>query len=191
VFGALTQNVNFKCNEAICFGIGAVHEQFKALQTAINAFAAPGGFALLVVDGFIGDKTVAAANAAAQAVGAPSPGLTRQAVATNALAFMAQLQSRLSAVSPQAITATTSEPPPEITATIQQVVAACRISKQDPTCAKAALMCQQVRGTPAAALADVAEICSAVRGRAWLWWLVGGVAAATGVGLVLYHRKRP
>jgi hypothetical protein len=52
-------------------------------------------------------------------------------------------------------------------------------------------MCQQVHGTPAAKLADVVQICGAVRGRTWIWWVVGGVAAATGVGLVLYHRKRP
>jgi lysozyme family protein len=191
VFGALTQNVNFKCNDAICFGVGVVHEQFKTLQATINAFATLGGFAPLDVDGFIGDKTVAAANAAAAAAGIPSPGTTRPALAANALAFMAQLQGLLSATSPQALTTTTAEPPPEITATVQQVVAACRTSKQDPTCAKAALMCQQVKDTPTAKLADVAQICGAVRGRTWIWWVVGGVAAATGVGLVLYHRKRP
>jgi len=191
VFGALTQNVNFKCNEAICFGVGPVHEQFKTLQTVLNAFAARSGFAPLDVDGFIGDRTVAAANAAATTAGIPSPGTTRPALASNVLAFTAQLQSILNATSPQALTTVTTEPSPEIAATVQQIVAACRTSKQDPACAKAALMCQRVNGTPAAKLADVAQICGAVRGRTWIWWVVGGVAAATGVGLVLYHRKRP
>jgi lysozyme family protein len=191
VFGALTQNIDFECNAEVCFSRGPANAQLKALQTTINFFAARGGFAPLNVDGFIGDKTVAAANAVAAAASIPSPGATRQVLTANALAFMAQLQSLLSAASPQALTTTATEPSPEIAATIQQVVTACRTSKQDPTCAKAALMCQQVHGTPTAKLADVAQICGAVRGRTWIWWVVGGVAAATGVGLVLYHRKRP
>jgi lysozyme family protein len=192
VFGALTQNVNFKCNEAICFGIGLVHEQFKALQTTINFFAVPGRFAPLVVDGFIGNKTITAANAAAQAAGVPAPGTTRQALATSALTFTAQLQSALNTALPQALTVSTAElPAPEINATVQQIVAACRTNKNDPTCTKAAIMCKQVAGTPAAKLVDVAEICGAVRRRSWIWWVVGSVAAVTGVGVVLYHRKRP
>ena len=100
MLGALTQGVNFKCNADICFGIGPVHEQFKALQSTLNRLAQmTPGFAPLLVDGFIGDKTVAAANIALAAVGSAAgvspPGTTREAVAANALTLLGQLQLAL------------------------------------------------------------------------------------------------
>lgn len=184
----LTLGVDFKCNAAICFGIGPVHEQLKTLQRTLNAFASVGRFTPLDVDGFIGDQTVAAVNRVANALGLTIPGTTRETVTANAPTLIASLTTQLQRM-PGATTPQVIEPAPEIEGVIQQIVAACRVSKKDPTCAKAATLCSQVRGTPSAALAT--EICSAVRGRAWLWWVVGGVAAATGIGLVVYHRKRP
>ena len=208
MLGALTQDVDFKCNATICFGVGVVHDQFKALQTAINGFATLGrGFTPLVVDGFIGDKTVVAANAVAQVAAVPSPGTTREAVATNALAFTAQLQSMLQdlalvgAIAPTTPTAppvpiaptivTQAPPPPEIAAVIQQAVAACRASRSSPTCTRAKQMCKSVRGTPQAKLTEIDEICRATRVQPWVWWLAGaGAVAAIGLGLFARRRRQ-
>lgn len=209
MLGALTQGVDFKCNASICFGVGAVHDQFKALQTAINGFAAIGSsFTPLVVDGFIGDKTVVAANAAAKLAGAPSPGTTREAVATNALALTAQLQSMLQdlaivGVTSQSDTASTSPPttpakiltteppPPEIDAVTQQAVAACRASRTSPTCTRAKQLCRTVRGTAQANVEEIREICDSTRVPIWVWLLAGtGAVAAIGIGLYARRRRR-
>jgi lysozyme family protein len=207
MLGALTQGVDFKCNTTICFGVGAVHDQFKALQTAINGFATIGsGFTPLVVDGFIGDKTVAAANVAAKLAGAPSPGATREAVATNALALTAQLQSMLQDLAivgvtqPDAIATTspptvpakilaTEPPPPEIDAVVQQAVAACRASRTSPTCTRAKQLCRTVRGTTQAQVDEIREICDATRVPIWVW-VLAGTGAVAAIGLGLYARRR-
>ena len=43
--------------DSIAYGAGPVHEEFKALQVDLNAFADVIGFEALKPDGFIGDRT--------------------------------------------------------------------------------------------------------------------------------------
>jgi hypothetical protein len=66
--GDYASNTDYKCNSEICYGVGAVHQQFVDLQKWINAFAASGGFASIKPDGFIGNDTVKAAPKAAIAI---------------------------------------------------------------------------------------------------------------------------
>ena len=73
-FGApvFVQGTDFKCADKagnplpICFGIGAQnHGLLQQLQQQVNQLSTMAGFAPLLVDGVIGDKTVAAFAAAA------------------------------------------------------------------------------------------------------------------------------
>lgn len=214
----LTQNTDFKCNNDICFGVGPVHDQLKLFQQTINRLAPLGnGFKPLDVDGFIGDLTVAAANAAATLAGLPSPGLTHEAVAANAMDFMQQLASFIDTLvtvgviapindaerakaatpdtelKPQPATAIVEKttPSPEIDGVVQQAVAACRASRSSPTCTRAKAMCKSVRGTPNGQLAEIKEICDAVSTPVWVFLLAGGlgIGAIVGIG-VLHHRRR-
>lgn len=59
--------------DAIAYGAGPVHDDFKALQTDLNRFAKAVGFAALEVDGFLGAKTAAATKAIYDALVAKSP----------------------------------------------------------------------------------------------------------------------
>lgn len=217
---ALTQNTDFKCNKDICFGVGPVHDQLKAFQTTLNRFAPIGkGFKPLDVDGFVGDLTVAAANAAAEIATLPSPGLTHEAVAANALDFMQQLASILDMLvtagviapiddaerakvaatetdltkpPPAAASAivSTSTPSPEIDGVIQQTVAACRANRSSPACARAKTMCKSIRGTPQASLAEVKEICDAASTPLWVFLLAGGLGVGAIVGIGVLHARR-
>lgn len=65
----LTQGTDYNCNASICYGIGpARHQLFQRMQTLLNIFSTPVGFAPLVVDGFIGDSTVNAVRLTARAI---------------------------------------------------------------------------------------------------------------------------
>jgi len=221
MFGAaLTQNVDFKCNSAICFGVGGVHDQFKTLQSTINRFSTLGdGFKPLDVDGFIGDLTVAAANTAAKLAALPSPGLTHEAIATNALTFTASLQDFLDTLVILGVIAPTTDaeraklaavqqsdtptPPPanteavitsatpsiEIDGTVQKTITACQASRSSPICARAKAMCKGVRGTPQADLAEVKQICNAVQVPLGIWLLAGAIGVGTITGIVLIRRR--
>lgn len=59
--------------DAIAYGAGPVHDDFKALQTDLNRFAGAVGFAPLTVDGFLGAKTAAATKAIYDALVAKNP----------------------------------------------------------------------------------------------------------------------
>lgn len=59
--------------DAIAYGAGPVHDDFKALQADLNRFAKVVGFAPLTVDGFLGAKTAAATKAIYDALVAKSP----------------------------------------------------------------------------------------------------------------------
>ncbi len=54
--------------DAIAYGAGPVHDDFKALQADLNGFAAVAGFDALDVDGFLGARTAAAVKAVYDAV---------------------------------------------------------------------------------------------------------------------------
>ena len=62
------QGKEWNVKDTIAYGAGPVHEEFKALQGDVNAFAATVGFAPLEQDGFIGAKTAAAVKAIYDAV---------------------------------------------------------------------------------------------------------------------------
>jgi hypothetical protein len=217
---ALTQNVDFNCNKDICFGIGPVHDKYKLFQQTLNRFAPLGkGFKPLDVDGFIGDLTVAAANAAAEVATLPSPGLTHEAVAASVDDFTSQLSSiidmlvtagviapindaerakiaatdtDLTKPPPAAATAIvgTSTPSPEIDGVIQQTVAACRASRSSPACTRAKTMCKSIRGTPQASLAEVKEICDSTSTPLWVFLLAGGLGVGAIIGIGVLHARR-
>jgi len=84
----------------------------------------------------------------------------------------------------------TTETPPEIVAVVQQAVVACRSSRHDPTCVKAQALCARIKNTSAADLEGLNEICDAAATPKWVWWLLGGVAVAGGVGGVMLYRRR-
>lgn len=57
------QGKEWNVKDAIAYGAGPVHEDFKGLQADVNGFAAVVGFDPLEVDGFIGAKTARAVKA--------------------------------------------------------------------------------------------------------------------------------
>ena len=59
--------------DAIAYGAGPVHDDFKALQADLNRLAKAVGFAALDVDGFLGAKTAAATKAVYDALVAKNP----------------------------------------------------------------------------------------------------------------------
>jgi lysozyme family protein len=59
--------------DAIAYGAGPVHEEFKQLQSDLNRFAGKAGFAALEVDGFLGPKTAAATKKVYDALVAKNP----------------------------------------------------------------------------------------------------------------------
>lgn len=218
---ALTQNTDFKCNNDICFGIGPVHDQYKLFQQTLNRLASlGGGFAPLVVDGFIGDLTVKAANEVAKLASLSSPGLTHEAVAANAADFMTQLADFIDtlvtvgviapisdaeaakAATPdadltikhEALHATgvidKSTTSPEIDGVVQQVVAACRTSRSSATCTRAKAMCKTVKGTTDGQLAEIKEICGATSTPLWVFLLAGGLGVGAIVGIGVLHHRR-
>lgn len=203
--GAFVEGTDFNCNTAICYGIGAVHNRFMALQATINRFASSAGFAPLTVDGFIGQLTVDAAAAAATTVGLPVPGTTIQEVAMNADTFTTQLSAAGAGVfSPTPVTndvdvpptvdVSPTTPPPEILASIQQASNACGVNAQDPFCSQVHALCTQVRGTSSADLPQVKQLCATARGDRLRKWIMIGVSTAIVVGsaglAVGFYRRR-
>lgn len=59
--------------DAIAYGAGPVHDDFKKLQADLNHYADALGFAPLTVDGFLGPKTAAATKAIYDALVAKNP----------------------------------------------------------------------------------------------------------------------
>lgn len=202
---ALTINTDFKCVDKagdplpICFGIGAIHDQFKTLQVLINRFATLGDkFTPIIVDGFIGDETLAAAQKAATIANATAP-TTREELAAAAPELITQLQAMVrdleavgvlqSSATPAEVVATQQEPPPpEIKSVIQQVVDACRESRSSPACTRAKTMCKSVRGTEQAKAIEISEICDATRVPLFVWIIAGGIAAAA-IGTIVAVRR--
>jgi hypothetical protein len=194
--GALTEGTDFKCNAALCYGVGAVHDQFKALQATLNQFANAVGFAPLAVDGFIGPLTVAAAQAAASAAGLASPGTTIEDVAANAVDLTMQLgAAAASALDPNSIAdidTPTSTPPLEMVASTQRALDICASSPLDPICTQTRTFCRRTRGTAQATLPEVQQLCSGLSQIQWRrWFLIGLGVAVTGVAVgTVVHRVR-
>lgn len=63
--GDYASGTDFKCNSAICYGIGPIQHVFEELQRQINRFAETGKFKALTVDGQIGAGTKVALQKAA------------------------------------------------------------------------------------------------------------------------------
>lgn len=66
---------DWNVKDAIAYGAGAAHEDFKALQADLNQFASVVGFPKLDVDGFLGPKTAAAVKSVYHQVAAMSSAL--------------------------------------------------------------------------------------------------------------------
>jgi hypothetical protein len=169
---ALTQGKDFNCNAAICYAIGKANDGlFKQLQQAINTLSKAGGFAPLVVDGFIGDKTVLALKALVK-LGLEAAPSTKEQVAAQAPNLLPALSGIASS---QASRGQTLAPPgapvvyegPRALPTPPMVT-----STQIPDTSHAAALPKPKSKT--------------------LWWILGGLAAVTavgGVGYVVYRRR--
>ncbi len=59
--------------DAIAYGAGVIHDEFRGLQADLNQFADAVGFKALEPDGFIGSRTAAAVKAVYEAVVAGNP----------------------------------------------------------------------------------------------------------------------
>jgi lysozyme family protein len=176
----LKLGVDFNCNASICYGIGATSDAlFRRLQQTLNAYGAG-----LVVDGRIGANTVSAVQRISRERALPWTSASREVIAANADAIVAQLASL--ALPP-------AEPPPEIMSVVQQAVTACRQDRSSPTCTNAKALCKTVRGTPNAQLPGVGELCAAVRLPLWMRWTIGALAVfgiATGSVIAYRHYRR-
>jgi lysozyme family protein len=64
---------DWNVKDAIAYGAGPVHEEFKSLQSELNRFSGVAGFSALGVDGFIGPKTAEAVTKVYKAVIAKNP----------------------------------------------------------------------------------------------------------------------
>ncbi len=195
-FLTLTAGTDFTCTVNGCtstlFGL-----DYKILQITINRFASAAGFAPLNIDGIIGDKTVAAAAAAATTAGVSVTNTTPAALAANALTLTAQLAAAAASdLTPSSIATVdlpTLTPPPELFASVQQIVSACNADDGNPICVNAVALCKRVAGTPAGNTAAMQAICSVAtnthqtRNRI----LIGAtVLAALGTGIALVWRRQ-
>jgi len=182
----LVADRDFKCGPTVCYGVGAIHDRFKALQALLNRFASAATFAPLAVDGFLGAKVVQAlATLQLATLDQPIAG-----VAANIDALITQLSARAAT----ALTSTTvAAAPIEIVAAIQQTLDACRINARDVRCTRAQTLCRQVRGTPLAQDPTIAQLCQGVetarRRRAVLIGISSGTILTSLVGL--FWQVRP
>lgn len=185
MLGEFTQNVDFKCNADICFGVGAAnHLALQQLQQAINMFAISGGFSSITQDGFIGVDTVTAAQGAAIGVanflGGSLPGatqpeivqlangnLSREQIAANA-PLLTGIFNAAGTLLRQARTAAGEENPPII-----PIPGA----PDQPS---------DIPGTPGAAAATTIAGLS----KKTALWIAGGAAAAILVGGTTYFLYR-
>ena len=67
------QGKEWNVKDAIAYGAGPVHDEFKGLQADLNHFASTVGFKTLEVDGFIGAQTAAAVKQVYDAVVGKKP----------------------------------------------------------------------------------------------------------------------
>jgi hypothetical protein len=184
----LTKGVDFNCNTSICYGIGAAnHQLLKDLQTTINRYAPLGNlFAPLLVDGFIGDKSVQAANVAAATANITSPGSTREAVAANAASLIAQLTAFLV---PVPGTQPGTRPAPTVAMTMPTQPGP--PSQPTQPGAQPVLTPSRVSMLPAAAAAALTPLATTVS-KVPLWvWITAGVTGVVVVGLVGYALRKP
>mgnify|MGYP001431388239 FL=1 len=189
-----TQGVDFNCNSAICYGIGAAnHQLLKDLQSTINRYAPRGGFTPLTVDGFIGTVTVAAARIAANLIGASS-GSTKEAVTANAPSLLNKLAAALlpsapglPAVAPTSPSAFPTAPAPRtgaITPSNAQIVAQ-QVAVQQAAAQQQAAIQQQAAANPLAPQQPP-------KAKVPVWvWIAAGVAGVIVVGAVGYVLRKP
>jgi lysozyme family protein len=195
VYGAgfgrtFVQGTDFQCNAAICFAIGPDrHQQFQQLQTLLNLFTTPVGFAPLDVDGFIGAQTVNAAIATAKAVraaGLPgfdapamvqiSSGVTKEQLAS----LVDDFNLALAAAGPVMATQRAQQglPPSPVIAPSTPIPT----TPATQAIVEAALVAATVAATAALPKSK----------KAWIWWVAGGavtVLAVGRIGYVVYRRK--
>jgi hypothetical protein len=167
---------DFNCNSVICYGIGKTNDDlFKTLQMKINVLAGPAGIAPLLVDGFIGAKTVTTLLALSK-IGVPPMAATKEGVATAAPSIIDALdgiiQARVAAnqpVAPPGTPVTFTPPTPQTVAVATQAITA------------------QIPGGAAASASAAMPKKSKT-----LLLVAGGIAAALvvgGVGYYVYRRK--
>lgn len=189
-FGAsalLVQGTDFNCVDKsgkplpICFGKGTEnHQLLQTLQQQLNKFSAEARFTPLVVDGFIGDKTVAAVAAIARSGAAPLGAFTsKELVTANArtiIDFLAKSEADRRASNQPVSPPGTPVSPTQATAAL-------------PT--KAAAEITAITTAPTAAAADAASAALPKKSNL-AYYILGGIAAVLvvgGVGFVVYRRK--
>lgn len=178
---------NFKCNSSICYGIGVEnHKRFQNLQSLLNLFATPVGFAPLVVDGFLGDASAKAAELTARAiVGSGLPG-----------ADSAVVQKISGGISKNGLAEAAFGDFPLMLAAAGPVMQAQRAQSGLPASPYVAPTPITAATAPAAVTpgpeADKKMKSMAPSNKKWLWWTLAGVAtvaAVGGVGYVVYRRQ--
>lgn len=218
--GREAEGGEFNCTATYCYGIGANHAVFEDLQRLLNAITGAG----IQVDGKIGLQTLVAARKAAQIAVQQAPDLPRPPVVELPAAgqldverfasyakffrdYFLSVSRRIAVVpaTPAAPAAPESaaptpgeEAPPDLAASMQELVSRCRKNPSDPICQKAVAACQRIAGTKAD-LPAVREACSAIlaasgatvaaekqASRSLVWWIVGGAAIAATIGVIGY-----
>jgi lysozyme family protein len=155
--------VNYACGKTICYAKGKANDAIlKGLQNAINRFAAQLGFTPIQVDGFIGAKTVSAAQqVVTNTLMATQPALLAFAASKEGLTAAAPYMTQQFLSAAQAQNLGPVAPPPAPAKAPKTSV-----EKQEEAVAK------QSAGGEA-------------KGYGWLWWVLGGLALA-GVGTIGY-----
>lgn len=202
----------FKCDpktgsmagKLICYGIADVHQEFLAFQQLLNTYATRAGFTALKMDGFIGKGTVAATLAVLQYLKIPA-GTSGVSLAKSELEMNPEhrvVAKYLPILKAEFLApGTTSATPPgsgSSAFTPQHMpLNPGSINPGPPTTPNAP---GAVPGAPGAVpsggsgggartVATTAKVAPKVH---WMWWAVGGLAAAgvVTVGVMTYTRSK-
>jgi lysozyme family protein len=197
-FGAarvLVQGVDFNCKGTICYGIGSAnHALFLQLQQTLNSFAKLGITAYprqLVVDGKLGDETLAAARAAAAVVGVQPPA-SKEALAANAEILNNRFNEFLRSLT-AATTAPTTTPTPTTVPLPNGVKTPSPTAQPAPQPAPSAQPRPTAPSTAAPPTAAPPPAPSIEKTPLWVWITAGvaGVILIGGAGYALLREPSP
>jgi hypothetical protein len=193
-----SQTTDFNCNATICYGIGGIHQKFIDFQKLLNTWSAITG-TQLVEDGYIGDKTVTAVLTLASWIQKNLPNLmsdqwrlvlrtpNKETVAKYAPELTGQLGSVATVLggkippTPVALPTVTPKPPVSVPVTPTGVVPG-PITATVPT----GVMTPVPGAVPPTATPGTAIAPTPMPEEHQVWpWVVGGVAAAGAIALVV------
>jgi hypothetical protein len=192
----LVQGTDFNCNASICYGIGAAnHQALKDLQTAINRYAF--GNKPLVVDGYIGSATVAAARGASAQAMFVTP-LTKEALTASALSVTQQLNAYMD--EPATLpTPTPTKPPVVATVTSSPSAPGATTTQPRPGTVTTPTALPRAPVVPTSLRPDSTSAAAAAliplapkKAPVPIWvWVTAGVAGVVVVGLVGFALRKP